>query len=170
MKKTVTSFSLDYILTAIAFILIGILFLAAPNVSGKIVCYIFGGILCVIGIVNVISYFTTPVKLTELYCKMRPIFNRGLSVRHFMAIFHKKFRQHHKKTESERTPFFVQLRSSSPTASLKVGCGRITGESCASVRPLTMADANSPIISVARSQSIWAPRTTPVSASAVTEM
>ncbi len=65
MKKAVTSFTLDYILTAVAFILIGILFLADPDTSGKIVCYILGGILCAIGVVHMLSYFATPVQMPE---------------------------------------------------------------------------------------------------------
>lgn len=65
MRKAVTSFTLDYILTALAFILIGILFLADPDTSGKIVCYIFGGILCAIGVVHMIFYFATPVQMPE---------------------------------------------------------------------------------------------------------
>lgn len=81
MKKTVTSFSLDYILTAVAFILIGVLFLADPNTSGTIVCYILGGILCAIGVVNVISYFTTPVQLPEYNLSLvRAIIFIGLGI------------------------------------------------------------------------------------------
>ena len=81
MKKTVSSFSLDYILTAVAFILIGILFLADPNTSGKIVCYILGGILCAIGVVNIISYFTTPVQMPEYNLSLvRAIIFIGLGV------------------------------------------------------------------------------------------
>jgi len=65
MRKAVTSFTVDYILTAVAFIMIGILFLVNPNTSGKIVCYILGGILCAIGAVRTFDYFRTPVQMPD---------------------------------------------------------------------------------------------------------
>lgn len=81
MKKAVTGFTLDYILTAAAFILIGILFLADPNTSGKIVCYILGGILCAIGVVHTLSYFATPAQLPEYNLNLvRAIIFVGLGV------------------------------------------------------------------------------------------
>ena len=81
MKKAVTSFTLDYILTAVAFILIGILFLADPDTSGKIVCYILGGILCAIGVVHTLSYFATPAQMPEYNLNLvRAIIFVGLGV------------------------------------------------------------------------------------------
>ena len=81
MKKAITSFTLDYILTAVAFILIGILFLADPSASGKIVCYILGGILCAIGVVHTVSYFTTPVQMPQYNLSLvRAIIFIGLGV------------------------------------------------------------------------------------------
>lgn len=65
MRKAVTSFTVDYILTAIAFIMIGILFLVDPDTSGKIICYILGGILCVIGAVRTFDYFRMPVQMPD---------------------------------------------------------------------------------------------------------
>lgn len=65
MRKAVASFTVDYILTAVAFIMIGILFLADPDTSGRIVCYILGSILCVIGAVHVFDYFRSPVQLPD---------------------------------------------------------------------------------------------------------
>lgn len=65
MKRIPKSFARDYSLTALFFALLGVLFLISPETSGKIVCYIFGGFLCVVGIFRIIEYFRTPISLQQ---------------------------------------------------------------------------------------------------------
>ncbi|MGI5984336.1 MAG: hypothetical protein GXY01_10830 [Clostridiales bacterium] len=65
MKRFPKSFIRDYMLTALVFVLFGVLFLVYPSESGKIICYILGGFLCLVGIFRTVEYFMTPVTLHE---------------------------------------------------------------------------------------------------------
>lgn len=65
MKVFSNSFKRDYILIAISFFLLGILFLMYPDSSSRILCYTIGGMLCLIGLIKIIEYFKTPVSLTD---------------------------------------------------------------------------------------------------------
>ena len=65
MKIIPKSFIRDYSLTALVFILLGVLFLVCPETSGKIICYIFGGFLCIVGIFRIVEYFKTPISLHQ---------------------------------------------------------------------------------------------------------
>ena len=65
MKKIPRSFIRDYSLTALVFILLGVLFIIFPETSRKIICYIFGGFLCLVGIFRIIEYFKTPISLHQ---------------------------------------------------------------------------------------------------------
>ncbi|NLH02068.1 MAG: hypothetical protein GX488_09275 [Clostridiales bacterium] len=64
MRMIPKSFIRDYFLTALVFVLLGVLFLACPETSGKIICYIFGGFLCLLGLARTIEYFMAPVTLS----------------------------------------------------------------------------------------------------------
>ncbi len=65
MKRLPKSFIRDYLLTVLAFILFGVVFLVFPDTSGKIICYIFGGFLGLVGLIRSVEYFLTPVSLNE---------------------------------------------------------------------------------------------------------
>ena len=65
MKKGSTYFIGNYLLMAVAFILFGVIFLVFPEAIGKILSYIFGGFLCLFGIIRVIEYFRKPVSMKE---------------------------------------------------------------------------------------------------------
>lgn len=63
MKGISMSFKRDFILIASMFVMLGILFLVYPDSSGRIICYILGGMLCLVGLLRVIEYFRMPVSL-----------------------------------------------------------------------------------------------------------
>lgn len=55
----------DLTLFSILYIIMGTLFLAYPESSQQIVCYICSGVLCVLGLFHVINYIHTPVTKSE---------------------------------------------------------------------------------------------------------
>lgn len=63
--RILKSFKRDFIITAIMFIVLGIIFLAFPKSSGKIICYIFAAILCLLGIMRIIGYFSNQVSMSN---------------------------------------------------------------------------------------------------------
>lgn len=65
MKAMSMSFKRDFILIASMFVMLGVLFLVYPDASGKIICYILGGVLCLVGLLRVIEYFRMPVSLAN---------------------------------------------------------------------------------------------------------
>lgn len=74
MKKFAKDVLTDFALMSVLFILLGVLFLVFPETSGKMVCYILAGVLCILGVVRIVSYFLAEVA-SESY---RPDFTVGI--------------------------------------------------------------------------------------------
>lgn len=45
------------LVSAVAAVIIGLIFILAPSVSSQMICYFIGGVLCAVGAYNLISYF-----------------------------------------------------------------------------------------------------------------
>lgn len=56
-KKIGKSFVRNSVFAGLALILLGVLFVIFPESSGTIICYVTGAVLCIWGIVQLISYF-----------------------------------------------------------------------------------------------------------------
>ena len=65
MKDFVKGALTDYILLAILFIALGIIFLVFPETSGKLVCYLLASALCLLGLVRSVKYFRRRVAYSE---------------------------------------------------------------------------------------------------------
>jgi uncharacterized membrane protein HdeD (DUF308 family) len=58
MKKVVNDTLNDFALISVVFIVLGVLFLVFPDTSGKMVCYLLAALLCLLGLIRVVSYFS----------------------------------------------------------------------------------------------------------------
>lgn len=74
MKKFAKDVLTDFALMSVLFILLGVLFLVFPETSGKMVCYILAGVLCILGVIRIVNYFLAEVA-SESY---QPDFTVGI--------------------------------------------------------------------------------------------
>ena len=65
MKEFIRGALTDFILLAVLFIVLGLLFLVFPETSGKLVCYLLAAVLCLLGLVRAVSYFRRHVAYGE---------------------------------------------------------------------------------------------------------
>jgi uncharacterized membrane protein HdeD (DUF308 family) len=60
-KGKVKAFRKDFFFTSLALIAVGILFVAFPQTSGLMICYVTGSILCAWGIIKLIMYIRSDI-------------------------------------------------------------------------------------------------------------
>lgn len=58
MKSMIETIKRSWILTVILTVALGLVFLMYPDTTGKVLCYMVGGLLLVHGILNLVRYFT----------------------------------------------------------------------------------------------------------------
>ncbi|MCR5485001.1 MAG: DUF308 domain-containing protein [Clostridiales bacterium] len=74
MKELIKSMKLGALISAIVSIALGIVMIVFPEISGKVICYIFGAILLLIGIVRIVRH----VENREAYLLSRSDLITGL--------------------------------------------------------------------------------------------
>lgn len=58
MKSMIETIKRSWILTVILTVALGLVLLMYPDTTGKVLCYMVGGLLLVHGILNLVRYFT----------------------------------------------------------------------------------------------------------------